>query len=251
MNHVDLTRDFWRFCLREVKVLSALLALMGLVLAPWVSAQSVVVEDWLGHQQNAIGVPTGWKKLTDELPFVKRKAAEALLGNSYDLEIVSDGPLRALRLRSANDHPIIVKDLNGVDLTKTPLLSWEWKMVVLPKGADLSKNEKSDSAAEILVVWKSKGQMLGFAWDETLPLGHRFAGPRAVHGTTVKFVVVGSGNTQLGQWTSVTRDVLDDYRKSFNAEPPGPPDRIAISIDSNQTHSTSESFIGPIRFHAR
>ena len=56
-----------------------------------------------------------------------------------------------------------MKDLNGVDLTKTPLLSWEWKIVVLPKGADLSKNEKSDSAAEILVVWKSKGQMLGFA----------------------------------------------------------------------------------------
>ena len=76
-------------------------AIMDLALAPWVSAQSVVVEDWAGNQQNVIGVPTGWKKLTDELPFVKRKAAEALLGNSYDLEIVSDGPRRALRLRSA------------------------------------------------------------------------------------------------------------------------------------------------------
>ena len=62
MNHADLTRDFWRFSLRVVKVLSAVLASMGLVLAPWVSAQSVVVEDWVGHQQNATGVPTGWKK---------------------------------------------------------------------------------------------------------------------------------------------------------------------------------------------
>ena len=63
MNRVDLTRDFWRFCLRVVKVLSAVLAIMGLVLAPWVSAQSVVVEDWVGHQQNATGVPTGWNVL--------------------------------------------------------------------------------------------------------------------------------------------------------------------------------------------
>ncbi len=107
MNHVDLTRDFWRFCLRVVEVLSAVLAIMCLVLAPWVSAQSVVssqtvvVEDWAGHQQNATGVPTGWKKLIDELPFVKRKAAEVLLGNNYRLEIVSDGPRRALRLREA------------------------------------------------------------------------------------------------------------------------------------------------------
>ena len=183
MNHVDLTRDFWRFCLRVVKVLSAVLAIMGLVLAPWVSAQSVVspqtvvVEDWTGHQQNATGVPTGWSKIFDDLPFVKRKPAEILLGNNYRHEIVSDGPRRALRLRSDADHPIIVKDLKGVDLTKTPLLSWEWKMVVLPKGADLSKNEKSDSAAEILVVWKSKGQMLAVCLGRDIAFGAEVCGP--------------------------------------------------------------------------
>ena len=49
----------------------------------------------------------------------------------------------------------------------------------------------------------------------------------------------------------MTRDVLSDYRMIYGIEPSDPPDQIAISVDSNQTRSKAESFIGTIRFRAR
>jgi hypothetical protein len=235
---------------RRVAVVLSTAGIICLLFVRGVDAQIQVVEDWASQRVNAKGVPDGWKELRETLSFVQRQAMRLITAN-YDFTIVAKSSGKVLHLKSANDHPIMVKDLGVLDLDKTPLLTWEWKVEVLPKDADLSKSEKSDSAAEILIVWKAKGHMIGYAWDETLPLGHQFDGPRAPPQIRVHFFVVGSGKTQLGQWISVTRDVREDYRKSFNSEPPGPPDQIAISIDSNQTKSTAESFIGRIMFRAR
>lgn len=235
---------------RRVAVGLSMAGIVCLVFVRGLDAQVHVVEDWTSYRLGTKGVPAGWKPLSETLSFVQRQVMRFIPAH-YDFEIVANSSERALHLKSDKDHPIIVKDLSGLDLAKTPLLTWRWKVEVLPKGADLSKSEKSDSAAEILVVWKAQGRMIGYAWDETSPVSHEFDGPRAPPQIKVHFFVVGSGKAQLGQWISVTRDVREDYRRSFNTEPPGPPDQIAISIDSNQTESTAESFIGPITFRAR
>jgi hypothetical protein len=54
----------------------------------------------------------------------------------------------------------------------------------------------------------------------------------------------------LGKWVTERRNVAEDYGKIFGAFPDDP-SAITISIDSNDTHSTAESFMGPIVFRAR
>ena len=41
--------------------------------------------------------------------------------------------------------------------------------------------------------------------------------------------------------------MADDYRRLYGEEPPAP-GAVALAIDSNDTHSVAESYIGPIRF---
>ena len=118
----------------------------------------------------------------------------------------------------------------------------------LPRGANLENKELGDSAVEIHLAWKASNVTLGYAWDETLALERFFENPRKAG---VHFLIVTSGKAQPGKWVSVKRDVAADYRKVFKAEPPGSPDQIAISIDSNQTRSTAESYVGAIRFRAQ
>jgi hypothetical protein len=167
-----------------------------------------------------------------------------------DFEIVASGSGNALRMKSDNEHSIIVKELGGLqlDLADTPLLEWTWRADVLPRGADLGVRSRSDSAAELHVVWSDARRQIGYSWDETRLLGSFFENPRFAR---VVFLIASSGRARPGEWISVTRDVVADYQRIYRSEPPGPPDRIAISIDSNQTRSTAEAHIGPIAFRAR
>jgi hypothetical protein len=221
-------------------------ALACFLLVRWVDAQVRPVEDWTSQPPNAKGVPTGWKKLPDVLPFVQRQVMRALPAN-YDFEVVANGAERALHLKSAGDHSIIVKELTGVDLTTTPLLEWTWRVDVLPQGANLNKKDQSDSAAELHIVWKTGERTIGYSWDETLPVDFEFKNPRR---TEVRFLIVTSGKARPSEWIRVTRNVASDHRKIYGTDPSGPPDQIAISVDSNQTGSTAESFLGAIRFRA-
>ena len=67
---------------------------------------------------------------------------------------------------------------------------------------------------------------------------------------TVTFVVVRSGTAGLGQWAEQSRDVVEDYKTIYGEEPANP-HAIALSIDTNDTHSTAEALFGRIAFSSR
>ena len=64
---------------------------------------------------------------------------------------------------------------------------------------------------------------------------------------TVTYVVVRSGSAELGKWLTERRNVADDFKKIYQDDPDSPA-VVSIAIDSNDTNSTAESFIGPILF---
>ena len=61
------------------------------------------------------------------------------------------------------------------------------------------------------------------------------------------YVVVRSGSAELGKWLTEHRNVAEDFKKVYQDDPDSPA-AISIAIDSNDTNSTAESFIGPILF---
>jgi hypothetical protein len=91
-----------------------------------------------------------------------------------------------------------------------------------------------------------RSRVVGYIWDSTAPVGATFKSEKT---GTVRYVVVQSGSARLGQWITERRNVAEDFRKLWGAEPDNP-GAIAISIDSDDTRSSAEAFVGTVSFRA-
>jgi hypothetical protein len=201
----------------------------------------IMIEDWTTDALSAKGIPSGW---TGE-SFGRRAA--------YEFMIEQEGGRRVLHLESRNDHSTIAKEISGkVNLNETPILEWSWKATALPAGGDLRRKETTDMAAQVYVVWPRfpallRSRIIGYVWDAATPAATIVKSQKT---GTVTFVVMRSGTADLDKWLTERRNIAEDYARIFG-EPPDDPRVITISIDSNDTHSVAESFIGPIVFRAR
>jgi len=154
-----------------------------------------------------------------------------------------------LRLRSEDDSSTISKEIK-VDVKQHPVLHWRWKAVTLPKGGDARRKETDDEAAQLYVTFPRfpsavRSRIIGYIWDTTAPAGSIFPSQKV---GTVTFVVVRSGESDLGKWHTETRNVLEDYKKIYGEEPGESVGGIALSINSQNTHSRAESYFGEILF---
>jgi hypothetical protein len=198
-----------------------------------------IVEDWNGLTLGSRGVPPGWQKF------------ETLGGHAaYDFTVVSDDGRRALNMKAAGDHSTIVRELH-VDLATSPVLVWQWKVVTLPRGADLREKATSDAGGHLFVAWQRfpaflRSRLVGYVWDSALPVGSIVKSRKT---GTVTFVIVRSGEEGLGRWAGQARDIVADYWTIFGEAPPNP-QAIALSIDTNDTHSAAETIFGRIAFIA-
>jgi hypothetical protein len=185
----------------------------------------------------ARGIPGNWKEQT------WAKAAN-------DFEIVSDDGQPVLHLRSKADSSTISRDLKGsVDVNETPTLEWRWKVTTLPAGGNACRKATDDQAAQVYVAWVRtpeavRSRIIGYVWDSTAPAGTICKSEKS---GTVTYVILRSGTDGLGKWITERRNVLEDFRKIYG-EAPDKPTALALAIDSDDTRSSAESFIGPTVF---
>ena len=217
-------------------IAAALLALLTAAGA----GRAVVIEDWTQDTVSRRGIPSGW-------------IGEAFGRRAdYDFTAEQQADGRVLHLVSRNEHSTIARDITGkVNLKETPILEWSWKATILPTGGDLRRKETTDIAAQLYVIWPRfpallRSRIIGYVWDATTPATTIVKSQKT---GTVTFVVMRSGVKDLGKWLTERRNVADDYTKIFG-EIPDDPKAITISIDSNDTQSTAESFMGSIVFRS-
>jgi hypothetical protein len=213
-------------------------AALLLAFAATAAAQSAtVVEDWSKHAAGAKALPSGWTGQNWGSP-------------KYDFVIEPHDGGKVLHMRSANEGSTISKEIKGkVDLKQTPLLEWSWKVTTLPKGANSCKKASDDQAAQVFVVWPRfptavRSRIIGYVWDSTVPAGTICKSEKT---GTVTYVVVRSGPADLGKWFTERRNVVEDFKQIYGEDPESP-EALSIAIDSNDTNSTAESFVGSILF---
>ena len=202
-----------------------------------VAAAQMVVEDWSKVSVGTKGIPPDWKGQNWGSP-------------AYDMTVVEDGGKKVLHLKSKNEGSTISKEVKGkVNLKTTPILEWSWKAVVLPTGGNSCAKATDDQAAQVYVAWPRfpeavRSQIIGYVWDTTQPVGTICKSEKT---GTVTYVVLRSGSAELGKWHTERRNVREDFKKIYGAEPDNP-GAVSISIDSNDTSSMSESFVGAVFF---
>ncbi len=213
---------------------------LGLCLIPGggVAAQQEVVIVDFGQERD--GVPREW-----ELSETEGKA---------DLALVMDGSGPVLRLRSKSTSFGFQKEVT-IDLKQTPILQWEWKVTKLPKGGDFRRSAWDDQAAQLYVMFSPdimQTEVIGYIWDSTAPKGTMAEPqfPPLYPFLCIRMVVVESGDAEKGKWITVTRNVLEDYKKLFG----GNPDEISgirIQINSQHTKSQAEAYWRYVKAKAR
>ena len=208
-------------------------------MGPRTAHADTTVEDWRSHRAGERGIPSNWE------PYRTPGGRPA-----YDFSIVDVDGRRALRIASHGDRSTIARSVE-VDLAATPTLEWSWKVTRLPAQADVRSSATSDSVAQLLVVWPRppellRSRIIAYAWDTTAPANSIVPSRKA---GTVTFVIMRSGSAALGRWLPERRNVLADYRRIYGGTP-DPVRLVALSIDTNDTRSAAEAYIGPIAFRS-
>lgn len=184
--------------------------------------------------KDSTGGPDGWT--------IKEWSGKA------EITVVTDASGEALHLKSAGTSTALSKDVS-FDIKDRPRLNWRWKVIALPKGADVRLKSTDDQAAQVYVIfprWPSaiNSRIIGYIWDTSAPKGLEMTSTKT---STTKYVVMRSGRDGLGQWLAESRNVYEDYKRLFNEEPPlvG---RVSVMIDSDDTATAAESYVADIYF---
>jgi len=122
-------------------------------------------------------------------------------------------------------------------------LSWRWKVIQLPEKGDVRFKETDDYGARVYVVfphflkWKTK--TISYIWARKLPKGEHIPNPWLPKNAVM--VAVQSGSDSLGTWITEKRNVYEDFKRIFGAEPPNV-GAVAIMSDSDNTGGVAEAF---------
>ncbi len=155
-----------------------------------------------------------------------------------------------------------------LDLKATPILQWRWKIAQLIEEADNAVASREDSPVRIILNFGGDRSQMSFSdrtsssiakrvtgrdlpyaelmyiWSNRVPVGTVIANP---HTRRVEMVVATSGPANVGQWVTVRRNVVEDFRRAFN-ETPGMLFEVGVLTDTDNTGATVDAWYGDIRF---
>ncbi len=125
------------------------------------------------------------------------------------------------------------------NLKTHPRLRWDWRVHALPDGANERRERTNDSGAAVYVTFSfnlwGKPRSIKYVHSTTLPVG------TTVSYGSLKIVVVASGEKGLGEWITMERDVVADYRRLFGKAPPEEALSVTLWSDSDTLNSQSEA----------
>ena len=198
-------------------------------------------------------VPPGWEVWN--IP-TKRKT---------DYRSVSVDGKRAIQASSSSSASGLAAKVN-IDLLKTPILQWSWRVNNLIEGADNTDRYNEDSPVRIVLAFEGdksalplkdqlfieRAQLLGrrefpyatlmYIWENKLPVGSVIT---SSHTGRIKKIVVASGSDGLNKWNRFKRDVVADYKLAYG-KAPGKLIGVALLSDTDNTGKQSLAFYGDL-----
>lgn len=214
----------------------------------------------------ALGPGPGWvdpqASRADEIVIADFRAAETVPPDPWKLEVhegepdifyVEEESGQALCLRSDAAASYGIQRHVGIELDRTPILVWSWKVTEIPQHGHFVDASRDDQAAQLVVAFESgflgRRRVISYIWGSTASqgtTGETITGEE-IPLLDMKAVVVESGAEKTDQWQTETRNVAQDYRRLFQ-EPPTDPVGIRIQINSQHTDARAESCWRTIRF---
>lgn len=132
------------------------------------------------------------------------------------------------------------------NISEHPILSWRWKIENTIATGNARDKTTDDYAARIYVTFPHwyflKTTNINYIWANRLPKGEILPSPYTAN--SMMFAVE-SGTEKVGEWVSVQRNIIEDYRRAFGKEPPQKA-LISIMTDTDNTGSKARAWYDDI-----
>lgn len=219
--------------------------------AAWAAAPAPCVARDLGF-----GVAeAGWR----HQPFSALKRDTA-----YKIE--QDGGRAVLQARADKSASLYVARL-AAPMAVPGRLDWSWKTDALVPGADNRDKKREDAPLRVIVAFDGDPATLPEAERKRMKRAESLSGNKppfatlmylwseqvavdtvipSAHTSQVKMLVVSSGASGLGQWQTIKRNLVADYRRAWGSEP-GPLLGVAVMTDTDNTGTQAAGTYADVR----
>ena len=174
-----------------------------------------------------------------------------------------------LRVQTDKSYANLEHDLPNPAVPPGTMLRWHWRLDQPLVGTDLRRREGDDSPLKVCALFDMPIERLGFVernllsaarsvsgehlpaatlcyvWDATLPAGTLLDN---AYSRRLRFIVLDSGQKQLGQWVAHGQDLAADFHRAFGNESPDVPplQGVLVGGDSDNTGGQSLGYVGNI-----
>jgi hypothetical protein len=173
--------------------------------------------------------------------------AERFMGET-DYGLVEFGGHKVLKAASNGSASGLIKPVQ-IDLTRTPILVWSWRVDHIVQGKDERSKSGDDYPARVYVIdsgglyfWRTRS--LNYVWSSYQPVSSAWPNPYTAN---VVMVVAASGTDCLGQRVREVRDVRRDFRRYFGVHITAV-DGVAVITDTDNTAGHAGAYYGDIYF---
>jgi len=171
------------------------------------------------------------------------------VGTTVYENVTVDG-IPAIRGRGDNSASGLIRKLE-FDPRQQPNIRWQWRVERLQPSADIRNEDTEDFAAVIFFLFGKPGLLytgirsLGYVWTtDSINADSVVLSIRRPQQS--RYLVLQSGEENLGQWIDEERNLLNDYRRVYEQEPPGEISGISLFVDNDQTGEAVESLFGTL-----
>ena len=138
-----------------------------------------------------------------------------------------------------------------IDLEKTPILEWTWRVEGTLGDIDERTREGDDYSARVYIIrsdsvffWRTRA--VNYVWASTRTVGETW--PNA-YTDGARHIAVRSGDEHAGRWLDERRNVRADFRALFGKDIRHI-DAIAIMSDTDNSGSAALAYYGDITFRS-
>ncbi len=135
-----------------------------------------------------------------------------------------------------------------IDLTKTPILLWRWRVERPVDPPDEATRAGDDFAVRVYFVvpgarWYSLPDSLVYVWASRMPEGSAWPNPFT---PKAHMVALDSGTRHAGRWRTHRRNMREDFRRHFGRDVTEVT-HLAIMTDTDNSGLSARGWYGDIR----
>ena len=163
--------------------------------------------------------------------------------------IEQNGDRQTIKAEASGTASVLFRS-HKVDLGKTPIVHWRWK-INSTYGTQLDEQSRDgdDYPARIYFVvkvgpfpWQTLA--VNYVWSSSGQVGDSW--PNA-YTKKAQMMAIQAGSSNAGRWVTEKRNVVEDFKRLFDVDV-GTLDGYAVMVDGDNTGSTGTAWFSDIRF---